>query len=134
MTQQIFSSGVILICLALIHIGFPGYFRWKKDLSAASLINRQMMYVHTFFIALTIFLMGIICIYNNHDLIYTTLGRQLMLAFSIFWFTRFVFQLFVYSPALWKGKRFETIVHILFTLLWMYFTVVFFIVYLGGKV
>ena len=45
-------AGFILIMLALVHVIFPRYFDWKNDLSTLSLINRQMMYVHTFFIAL----------------------------------------------------------------------------------
>jgi hypothetical protein len=41
--------GVLLIALALAHIVFPKYFNWDKELKSLSLINRQMMTVHTFF-------------------------------------------------------------------------------------
>ncbi len=46
--------GFLLITLALVHIIFPKYFNWNKELKALSLINRQMMTVHTFFIAFTV--------------------------------------------------------------------------------
>jgi hypothetical protein len=34
-------------------------------------------------------------------------------------------QLFGYSATLWKGKLFETVMHVLFTLLWAYVSVIF---------
>lgn len=40
--------GIILIGIALIHVGFPKKFKWKEELSSLSLINQQMMVVHTF--------------------------------------------------------------------------------------
>jgi hypothetical protein len=33
--------GVLLIALALVHIVFPKYFNWDKELKSLSLINRQ---------------------------------------------------------------------------------------------
>lgn len=122
--------GIILIILALIHVIFPKYFHWREELKSLSLINRQMMEVHTFFIAFFVFLMGLLCFFESHDLIYTRLGKIISFGFGIFWLTRLIFQFFVYSPKLWKGKRFETIVHIVFSLLWAYLTVVFFWSYL----
>ncbi len=118
--------GLLLITLALVHAVFPKYFNWEKELKSMSLINRQMMTVHTFFIALTLFLMGLLCITATNELIETYLGKIICLGFGIFWAVRLVIQFFGYSPSLWKGKTFETIVHVLFTLLWLYLSVVFF--------
>ena len=50
--------GLLMIGLALLHLISPTYFHWKEELARISLINRQIMIVHTFFIALTGFLMG----------------------------------------------------------------------------
>jgi len=117
--------------LALVHIIFPRYFDWKGDFKAVSLINKQMMYVHAFFVAVTVFLMGTLCVYCTEDIVNTRLGKQIAFGLFIFWALRLVFQFFVYSPSLWKGKRFETIMHIIFSLLWIYFTVVFLLVFLS---
>lgn len=122
-------TGIIMILLALVHVGFPARFNWKEELRPLSLINRQMMQVHTFFIALAVCLMGLLCICNAEDLIHTKLGKAIFLAFSVFWGARLLTQFFIYSGELWKGKRFETIVHIVFSLLWTYFTVVFMAAY-----
>lgn len=121
---------MILVLLSLLHLFFPHYFQWKKELQLLSLINRQMMYVHTFFVALVVFLMGIFCICCTDDILHTRLGKQISLGLFLFWATRLVFQFFVYSPRLWKGKRLETFIHVLFSLFWTYFSAVFGLVYL----
>jgi hypothetical protein len=123
--------GWMMIALAMLHLVFPKYFEWSKELAPLSLINKQLMYVHTFFIGLVVLLMGIFCIYSGTEIIDTKLGRQLSLGFFVFWSARLAFQFFVYSPKLWKGKRFETIIHVVFSLTWIYFSAVFFFVYLS---
>ena len=121
--------GFLLIFLALVHIIFPKYFKWKEELMPLSLINRQMMIVHTLFIALTVFLMGILCVASTNELVETNLGKKISLGFGIFWTVRLVIQFFGYSTELWKGKRFETIIHILFSILWSYLSAVFWMNY-----
>lgn len=117
--------GVLLVVLALVHAVFPRYFKWEQELKSLSLINRQMMTVHTFFIALTLFLMGLLCLTSPSELIATPLGKKVALGLGIFWTFRLIIQFFGYSPELWKGKQFETMVHIVFSLLWTYLSVVF---------
>jgi len=123
--------GIILVMLAAVHIVFPQYFKWRKELQSLSLINIQMMYVHTFFVAFMVFLMGLLCFFCANDIIHTYLGKQLSLGLFIFWGLRLLFQFFVYSPKLWKGKRFETTMHIVFSLLWVYLSTVFLLIFLA---
>lgn len=122
--------GSIFFLLAVVHIAFPGYFNWKVEFKPLSLINSQMIYVHTFFIGLTILLMGLLCMLYAGELVNTDLGRVICLGLFIFWGTRLIFQLFVYSSKLWRGKKFETIIHIIFSILWTYLTVIFLFIYL----
>ena len=92
------------------------------------LVNRQMMTVHTFFIAFTVLLMGLLCLTSSTELIETPLGKKIAFGLALFWIIRLLFQLFVYSPKLWKGKKFETTVHIVFTILWLYIASIFSII------
>lgn len=117
--------GILLMILALMHIFFPKYFNWKEELKALSLINRQMMKVHMFFIAFVVLLIGLLCFTSVTDLTQTKLGKTISFGLGVFWATRFFFQLFIYSPKLWKGKTFETIIHIVFIFLWTYLSGVF---------
>ncbi len=122
--------GFLLIALALFHIGVPRYFEWSKELKSLSLMNRQMMIVHTIFIALTVFLMGLLCITSSNELIKTDFGKKISLGFGIFWTLRLIIQFFGYSSKLWKGKKFETVIHIMFSLIWLYLSLVFWTNYL----
>ena len=129
MELQLKIIDVLLIILALIHIGLPKYFDWKNNLVNLSPFNKQVFKVHTFFIALVVFLMGVLCLSSADLLIKTELGRRISLGLGIFWSTRMFFQFFVYSKDLWRGKTFETIIHILFSCLWTYFSIVFLKIY-----
>ena len=131
MELQLKCVGAALSLLALVHGIFPKYFKWKTDLASLSLFNRQVMYVHTFFIALVVLLMGILCLSSASELITTPLGRKIALGLSVFWTCRLLIQFFGYSPKLWKGKVFETTVHIVFSITWIYLSILFFIVFLG---
>jgi hypothetical protein len=123
--------GFLLMGLALVHIIFPKYFNWKEELKSLSLINKQMMTIHTFFIALVVFLMGLLCLTSATELVETKLGKTISLGLAIFWSFRLIIQFFGYSSKLWKGKRLETIIHILFSGLWIYLSVIFLINYIN---
>ena len=122
-------TGGLLILLALLHLSFPRYFNWEEDLKDLSLINRQMMKVHTFFIGLVVFLIGVLCLTSADELVHTNLGKKISLGIGLFWLVRLVVQFFGYSKKLWKGKTFETIMHIVFSVLWLYLSSVFIINY-----
>jgi hypothetical protein len=123
--------GTLLIILALLHFFFPTYFNWKQELSSLSIMNRQMMYVHSFFIAFGVFLMGLLCVTSSNELLNTSLGKRISLGLGLFWATRLGIQFFGYSSKVWKGKTFETIIHVLFAILWTYLSIIFVLTYLA---
>jgi hypothetical protein len=59
-----------------------------------------MLYVHSFFIAFVVFLMGLLCLTSGTELATTVLGKRIALGLGIFWMTRLFFQLFGYSSIL----------------------------------
>lgn len=90
-----------------------------------------MMQVHTAFIALIVFLFGVLCLTSATELISTSLGKRMALLLAVFWTVRLLVQFFGYSAELWKGKRFETCIHVVFSILWTYASAVFWWVALG---
>ena len=122
-------AGSLLIILSLLHMTLPGYFNWKVELSRLSHMNRQMMVVHTFFIALIVLLMGLLCVTSSIELFETVIGNKIALGLGIFWSFRLLIQFFGYSSSHWKGKSFETIIHIILSILWTYLSVLFFFIY-----
>jgi hypothetical protein len=131
MQLQLKIIGLLLIVLSIIHVFFPKYFDWGKELSGLSMINRQMMYIHTFFIALVVLLMGVVCLTSSDQLIETILGKRISLGFAIFWAARLYIQFFGYSKKLWKGKKLETVIHVLFSFLWAYLSFIFIKIWIG---
>jgi hypothetical protein len=83
------------------------------------------MYVHSFFIAFAILLIGVLCVTSAHELINTSLGKKVSLGLGIFWTTRLFIQFFGYSAKLWKGKSFETFIHVFFSIFWAYLSTIF---------
>ncbi len=121
--------GSCLILLGLVHAIFPRQFNWKRELSSLSIVNKEMMYVHTFFIAVSLFLVGLLCQTSGTDLISTTFGKRVSLGLGIFFSLRLLVQFFGYSSKTWKGKMLETAIHILFSIFWTYITAIFFLIY-----
>src|SRR5689334_11189795 len=116
MESQVKIAGGLLMALGFIHVIFPKYFKWKEELNALSLINRQILYVHSFFIAFVVFLMGLLCVTSARELTETALGKRICLGLGIFWTVRMLIQFFGYSAKLWRGKTFETTIHVLFSI------------------
>ncbi len=123
--------GSCLIGLGLVHAIFPRQFNWKQELSSLSIVNREMMYVHTFFIAITLILVGLLCLTSATDIMGTTFGKRVSLGLGIFFSLRLLFQFFGYSSKTWKGKTFETIVHILFSIFWTYLSAIFILIFIA---
>lgn len=112
------GAGALMIALGLVHAAFPRYFAWESDLAPLQPINREMMKVHTLFIGLTVILIGLLALTSAEMLITEPLGHRVAGGIAFFWLIRLVVQWFGYSPELWRGKRFETAVHLVFTVLW----------------
>lgn len=125
MTTALQITGALLVILGLAHATFPGHFRWREETVHLSLLTRQILYVHTGFIGLTVFLIGLLSATCAHELSNTPLGRRISLGIAAFWSIRLIVQFFGYSPELWRGKPFETIMHILFSLFWGWLTTIF---------
>lgn len=77
--------------------------------------------------------MGLLCLTSGYDLTHTALGHRICLGLGVFWGIRLFFQFFVYDAQLWRGKTLETIIHILFSGMWMYFTFVFLKIFLTNE-
>ena len=118
--------GFLLLSLSALHLTFPRHFQWWRVFAQLSLVNRQMFYIHCFFLCVTMSMMGSLCLWGTAALLErSALGLWLAAGLTIFWQLRFLIQHFVYDPTLWKGKLFESLVHVVFTLLWGYLSLVY---------
>jgi len=116
-------AGALLLVLAAAHVFFPKRFQWREELSRLSLLNRQIFLVHCFFICLMLVLMGSLSAFYTDALLQPSpLARLVLFGLTLFWGLRLLVQLFVYDRELWRGNRFNTVAHFLFTGLWSYCT------------
>ena len=121
--------GALLIVLSFSHLYFGRHLNWRGDAVKLSPINRQIFHVHTFFICFVLVMMGILCLFFPHALLPpaapTLLSKLSLVGLTVFWGTRLVFQWCVYDRSLWWGQRLNTAAHLVFTVLWAYFTLIF---------
>lgn len=118
--------GLLILGLCVLNFFLPRRFNWKEELARLSLINRQIFLVHCAFIVLTCAMFGVLSLFFTGLLLEPTpLARLVLIGLTTFWTLRLFMQLFVYSPDLWRGKRFETAMHVVFTGMWAYFAAVY---------
>lgn len=114
--------GLMLFALLGLNFVLPKRFRWREELSRLSLFNRQIFIVHAMFICLILAMFGAISLFCAPLLLQPApLARVVLAGLAGFWFVRLLVQWFVYHPSLWRGKRFETAVHVIFSGVWFYF-------------
>ncbi len=118
-------AGSLLVILALLHAFIPAKLNWKTELPKLSIINRQLMQVHTMFIALTVLFMGVLTAVCRTELTGTILGKKICTGLAIFWGIRLCIQFFGYSSETWKGKKFETVIHWLSICFWTYLVLIY---------
>lgn len=116
--------GALLVVLGGAHGLFGRYFGWKKELERVSLLTRQIFQVHCFFIALLLVLLGACSLFYADALLEPgPLTRVILAGIVVFWLCRLLFQWFVYDPAIWRGRPFYTLMHVAFSLFWIYVVV-----------
>ncbi|HKN22696.1 MAG TPA: hypothetical protein VJX73_14830 [Terracidiphilus sp.] len=115
--------GALLAMLGLSHVFFNRFFGWEQELDTVSLLTRRVFYVHTFFIALGLVLIGAGSLFFASQLLEpNALSRAVLVAMVVFWLCRMLAQWFVYDAAIWRGDSFRTVMHIVFSALWIYVT------------
>ncbi|HEY3741167.1 MAG TPA: hypothetical protein VGL53_15050 [Bryobacteraceae bacterium] len=114
-------AGILLIALGLAHGYFERYFGWRKETAQLSVVTRQIFFLHCFFIAVVLILMGVLsAVYTDDILQKGPLGRAVCGALAVFWILRLGAQWFFYDPQIWRGSRFRTTMHWAFSVLWIY--------------
>jgi hypothetical protein len=113
--------GALMASLVLMHAFLPQRLRWREELARLSTINRQIFQVHTMFIVLILAMFAVLFVaYAEALLEPSPLSRAVLAGLTIFWTLRLLAQWFVYSPEVWRGDRFKTVVHAVISAVWIY--------------
>ena len=120
------AAGVLLAALVVVNLFVPARFGWRADLSRVSLLNRQIFQVHSVFVVLILALSSALLLTSADALVEPSrLSRAILLGLTIFWGLRMLMQWCFYSPDIWRGHRFFTTMHVVFSMTWIYMTGVF---------
>lgn len=119
-------TGAVMASLVVVNLFVPGRFHWREELSRLSLLNRQIFQAHTVFLILTLALLAALLLTSSAALLEPTrLSRAILIGLTIFWGLRMLMQWWFYSPRIWRGHQFNTMMHYAFSLVWVYVTAVF---------
>ena len=117
---------IVMACLVVVNVCVPLRFHWREELARLSLVNRQIFEAHTVFLVLTLALLSALLLTCGEALLEPTrLSRAMLTGLTIFWTLRMLMQWFFYSPEVWRGDRFKTVMHGVFSVTWVYVSAVF---------
>jgi hypothetical protein len=94
---MILTGGFYNLGFAIFHLMFWRLFRWKRDLSSLTFINRSVMQILNLCLTFVFLLMAYISFFNTSELIQTNLGKALLVGFSLFWFLRMIEQIIFFG-------------------------------------
>jgi len=94
---MILIGGFYNLGFAIFHLLFWRLFRWKRDLSSLTFINRSVMQILNLCLTFVFLLMAYISFFNTSELIQTNLGKALLVGFSLFWFLRMIEQIIFFG-------------------------------------
>ena len=118
--------GVVMASLVLVNLFVPSRFHWREEMERLSLVNRQIFQAHSVFLVLTLAMFSALLLTSSAALLEPTrLSRAILLGLTLFWGLRMLMQWFFYSPEIWRGHRFNTAMHYVFSVTWIYVTMVF---------
>ena len=119
--EHIQLAGALTLGIAFAHAFFPRGFGWREDVGKLQPLNRQIFFVHFGFIVLVLTLLGALSVGWSAELAAATgLGRPVLAGIALFWGARLAVQHAGYSPALWRGDRGRTAIHVGLTAVWGY--------------
>ena len=98
---SLFAGGIYNLGFTIFHLFFWKLFDWKKDLASLTAVNRSVMQILNLCLTFMIFVMSYVSLFLPKEMLATRLGRNLLVAFSLFWFLRMLEQIFVFEV---KGR------------------------------
>jgi hypothetical protein len=118
--------GLMMVALVVVNLLVPKQFHWREEMARLSLLNRQIFQIHSVFLTLVLGMFAALLLLYGRDLLEPTrLARAILIGLTIFWTLRMLMQWFFYSPEVWRGDRLKTIMHGVFSVMWIYVTSVF---------
>ena len=123
MEIALYIAAAAQLSVTVLNLFLVRIMKWEEAVARMPQLVREVFHVHAWFISITLVIFGVVTLRFAGELAAGTndLGRWLAAGIGLFWLIRWVMQFFFYSSSHWKGKRAETIVHIVLILLYGFF-------------
>ena len=117
-------AGVLLLGLGAAHLALPAVLGWRRELAAVSVLNREVSYVHCFFIGLSCVLWGLLPLAAGARLLQPDPVTRLVLAGAVcFWASRLLIQIVLFNRHAARSVAW-LVLSTAGTVLWLYLTLV----------
>ena len=120
MKEALYIAAAAQLAVAVLNLFLVRIMKWEESVARMPQLVREVFHVHAWFITITLVIFGVVTIRFAGELAAGTndLGRWLATGIGIFWLIRWLMQFFYYDSSHWRGKRAETIVHIVLIFLY----------------
>ena len=120
MKEALYIAAAAQLSVAVLNLFLVRIMKWEEEVARMPQLVREVFHVHAWFITITLAIFGVVTIRFAGELAAGTnsLGRWLAAGIGIFWLIRWLMQFFYYDSSHWRGKRAETIVHIVLIFLY----------------
>ena len=93
----IVAGGIFCLGFAVFHLFFWRLFHWKEDLASLTAINRAVMQIMNLCLMFIFLAMAYVSFFHTLEMASTSLGRTLLVAFSLLWLLRAVEQVIFFG-------------------------------------
>jgi hypothetical protein len=123
---QLRLVGALLLGVAALGVAVHRHFGWGDEIQRLTLLTRQVFLIHSAFVTLVLAMLGAMLLTVAPALLEPgPLPRAVLIGLIVMWTARLLAQWFFYDPSLWRGDRFRTFMHVLFSVLYAYFVATF---------
>ena len=135
MKEALYIAAAAQLAVAVLNLFLVRIMKWEESVARMPQLVREVFHVHAWFITITLVIFGVVTIRFAGELAAGTndLGRWLAAGIGIFWLIRWLMQFFYYNSSHWRGKRAETIVHIVLIFLYGSFAGVYLLAAFQGQ-
>ena len=135
MKEALYIVAAAQLSVAVLNLFLVRIMKWEEAVARMPQLVREVFNVHAWFITITLVIFGVVTIRFAGELDAGTndLGRWLAAGIGIFWLIRWLMQFFYYNSSHWRGKRAETIVHIVLIFLYGSFAGVYLLATFQGQ-
>src|SRR5437773_2671900 len=128
--NAILETGLLLaaagqLCIAILNFALIRIMGWKDDLARVSLLVREVLQIHAWFISITLLIFTALTfrfygeIAAGNEPVY----RWLACSIGSFWAIRAVLQVTYYSSSHWRGIASRTAMHVILLVVYSGFAV-----------